>query len=218
MISTYPYSYYQNCNKQFDPMNNIYSEDSIPSPSSLSTATVQMYSKLIENLHNIHIYSNRSSKLDTYLTIYRKDDYYTNSRVRRSGVIIISKQKDGGLKFLVVRGRNHNVMSFPKGRQNMNEKEEVCASRELYEETGIHINVDVLEQARRCKMGRNTYFVIEVEESEYQHFHIRDPKEILEVGWKTLDELQRLECNKDIRNLFIYPNKIHGYHRAIFQF
>ena len=221
MISTYPSVYYQNRDKKFQTVDNIscstFSND-IPSPTSiLSPSTVQMYSKLIENLHNIRINSNINSKSIPYISLYRKEDINLSSRVKRSGVIFISRMRDGNIKFLVVRGRTHNVISFPKGRQHINEREEVCASRELYEETGIHIDIDVLERSKRCKIGRNTYFIINVEESDYQTFHIRDHKEILEVGWKTLDELRKMECNKDIRNLLIYPTKIFNYHQAIFQ-
>lgn len=222
MISTYPSAYYQNCDKKFQTVDNIscstFLDDIAPSPTStFSPSTVQMYSKLIENLHNIRINNSVNSRISPYITICRKDNIDITSRARRSGVIFVSRIRDGNVKFLVVRGRTHNVISFPKGRQNINEREEVCASRELYEETGIRIDVDILERSRRCKIGRNTYFIIHVEESDYQKFHIRDHKEILEVGWKTLDELRKLECNKDIRNLLIYPNKIFNYHRAVFQ-
>ena len=226
--------YYPLPNQTFNPLilsssNPLNNDSPLLSPISLSPTTVQMYSKLIDGLkNNIYIDTSRQSKLKTYFSLYNQ--YATNfnsklynlnltssNHIKRSGVILVSKHKDDLIKLLVVRGRTHNIYSFPKGRQNEDEKEEICASRELYEETGIYIPVDYVQQSRRCRIGKNTYFIIDVEESDYCTFHIRDRKEILDVGWKSMDELRKLECNKDIRTILTYPNKIYSYHKLVFQ-
>ena len=52
------------------------------------------------------------------------------------GAVIFKRQKDGSVKYLILHyGAGH--WDFPKGAQEKNEKEEMTASREIKEETGI---------------------------------------------------------------------------------
>lgn len=133
----------------------------------------------------------------------------------RSGIIFkVKNEIFDSIKVLVVRGNTTGIWSFPKGRMNENELEEVCAIREVYEETGIV--VESLKDKSRFKIGRNTYFIIEVtDENKYNNFKIKDVQEIDIVEWKTLGELRKLDCNKDIRAILSYPEKKLRYHNLL---
>jgi 8-oxo-dGTP pyrophosphatase MutT (NUDIX family) len=135
---------------------------------------------------------------------------------RRGGIIFLNKNEDiKDTKFLVVRGKDTGIWSFPKGRMDDNEDEEVCAIREVYEETGILI--DNLKENDRLKLGRNTYFIINVDDiNKYNTFNIKDTFEVDVVEWKTFSELKKLSCNKDIRAIITYPEKQYTYHNLIF--
>ena len=130
-------------------------------------------------------------------------------KARRSGIIFVKKESTfEDVKFLVVRGKWSGIWSFPKGRMNDDESEEVCAIREVQEETGISITLKELTDKESLKIGRNTYFILEVyNEEKYNSFDIKDKFEVDLVEWKYLSELKSLSCNKDIRNILCYPEK-----------
>lgn len=135
---------------------------------------------------------------------------------KRGGIIFLNKNSSfEDTKFLVVRGKETGIWSFPKGRMDDNEDEEVCAIREVYEETGILI--DNLKENEKLKLGRNTYFIIYVDDiNKYNTFNIKDTYEVDIVEWKTFSELKLLSCNKDIRAIITYPEKKFNYHNLIF--
>jgi len=134
---------------------------------------------------------------------------------KRSGIIFVSRN-DTEIKLLVVKGNGSGIYSFPKGKQNDDETVETCAVREVMEETGIKINENELFDKKKCKIGSNTYFLLEVNENDYQSFNIKDTREVCEVSWKTVEELKNINCNKDIRNILQYPVKKCYYHLFIF--
>ena len=69
----------------------------------------------------------------------------------------------------------------------------------------------------RFKVGRNTYFIIEVNNlDEYKDFNITDTFEVDLVEWKTVSDLRKIDCNKDIRAVLSYPIKKYGYHNLLF--
>lgn len=174
---------------------------------------VQLYSNIIMSLDRYDFRQNKVSppRWNTYSPQIK----CKKEIIKRSGIIFVSRQLDD-LKFLVVKGVLSGIYSFPKGRQNDDENVELCASREVFEETGIEIDPSQLTSSNRIKLGKNTYFILEVNEDNYQAFNIQDREEICEVTWKSISELRRLHCNKDIRNLLQYPTKNYHYHRMIF--
>ena len=151
---------------------------------------------------------------DKYIDNFNKPPK-NESVAYRSGIIFVIKNEIfDSIKVLVVRGNTTGIWSFPKGRMNDNELEEVCAIREVYEETGIV--VENLKDKSRFKIGRNTYFIMEVmDEDKYKNFKIKDVQEIDIVEWKTLGELRNLDCNKDIRAILAYPDKKLRYHNLL---
>jgi 8-oxo-dGTP pyrophosphatase MutT (NUDIX family) len=117
--------------------------------------------------------------------------------------------------FLVVKGRASNIWSFPKGRmKNEEETEEICALREVFEETGIVLTTT--KDLPRIMIGRNVYFIYHTTQQAFSSFQIHDNFEVGEVAWKTSDELRKMSANKDIRAVLRYPNRICPYHRLIY--
>ena len=143
-------------------------------------------------------------------------DYSKEKKVKRCGVIFIIKTPDNiieNFKILVVKGVS-GIWSFPKGRCMTNEEEEDCAKREVYEETGLKI--DSLKDKKKFKIGRNIYYRYDCVEKQFTEFTVHDTNEVEEVGWKSITELRGLVCNKDIRSLLNYQNRLYTYHTNVF--
>lgn len=138
----------------------------------------------------------------------------------RSGVVFIIENSDiEKTKLLVVKGQrkngNEGIWSIPKGRASYEgENSEVCAIREVYEETGIKL--PSLSGLPMCKIAHNIYYKYIAFENEFTKFHIQDTSEVDLVEWKTISELRTLNCNKDLRSILTYPNKKFTYHKVLF--
>jgi 8-oxo-dGTP pyrophosphatase MutT (NUDIX family) len=173
------------------------------------------YSNIIRNINNLTITSPKKSPVDIERFSEMSPKSTERETIKRGGIIFISR-KDRDIKLLVVKGNSSGIYSFPKGRQYDDETVETCATREVMEETGIRVPEDQLLNSKKCKIGKNTYFILEVNENDYNNFHINDTREISEVSWKSIDELKEINCNKDIRNVLQYPEKKYYYHNFIF--
>lgn len=133
----------------------------------------------------------------------------------RAGIIMIVENEDYfETKFLLVQGKS-GIWSFPKGVSNCNESSMNCAIRELYEETGINIENEMLSEENKCKIGKNLYYILKVRE-EIKDFDIKDKKEIEKVEWVKFKDLKDMNINRDLRNLIIFPEKKYAYHYCIF--
>lgn len=129
---------------------------------------------------------------------------YVPPREKVYGTICISPDNH----ILLVRGRSSGKWSFPKGHLKPNEGCFRCALRELYEETGIHIEYDSLNPCslatKRFKVGE--YFILDLEEKVLPR--PRDNREIAEAKWLGQDEIQTLihadEANVDVRSFGSY--------------
>jgi 8-oxo-dGTP pyrophosphatase MutT (NUDIX family) len=120
-------------------------------------------------------------------------------------------KSNGDTRVLVVEGKDSGIYSFPKGKMKYYETEEQCAIRELKEETGIELKS--LTNSFKTKFGTNNYFLLYVDENKYKDFNIKDDNfEIRSVSWKTLDELKKLTCNKDLRKLINYTIPKNSHH------
>ena len=172
------------------------------------------YSNIIPILDKLK--NNNTIKMVSLEKHIEKEEKKDDKEVTKRGGIIFISRKNEDVKLLVVKGNGSGIYSFPKGRQNDNESVETCAVREVMEETGIHVSEQELLDKKKCKIGKNTYFILEVDEDDYQTFNIKDTREVSEVSWKTIDELKTINCNKDIRNILQYPAKKFYYHNFIF--
>jgi len=138
----------------------------------------------------------------------------------RSGVIFMIENSDvEKVKFLVVKGQrkngNEGIWSLPKGRASYEgENPEICAIREVYEETGIKLST--LSGLPMFKISHNIYYKYITTENEFSNFHIQDVSEVEKVEWKTIAELRNLNCNKDLRSILLYPTKNFTYHKCLF--
>jgi len=162
--------------------------------------------KYIESFSDI-CYSNEADEISVQ---------FEKPVIRRSGIILRTRTENYlDMKMLVVRGRDGGIWSLPKGRMKEDESEEECAKRELYEETGIEVGE--ISHLQKCKLGKNIYFVMEVEEMDFKKFTIWDNNEVDKVEWKSIMELRSLNCNKDIRSILQFPERKYQYHSIIFQ-
>lgn len=126
----------------------------------------------IVNYFNFKIINNKLiSKIEPINININENKQLVN--IRRCGVIFIKdfvknfnhyykledKLKPNKVrKILFVKGKS-GYYSFPKGRMQEGENNYECASREVYEETGIKISEHFLKFLPVLKMDNNIYFV-----------------------------------------------------------
>lgn len=138
-----------------------------------------------------------------------KKGYYTNFKelnrnaiCKRCGIIFI-KEEDENKNILVVKGSYTGIWSFPKGRVIEGESDEECASREVWEETGIVINPEFLKQLTKIQIDNNIYFIYNLDllgkKIEDFSYLVNDKSEISDIEWKNISELSTISINKDIR-------------------
>jgi len=109
---------------------------------------------------------------------------------KRCGIILYHPTTG---KYLLVRGIDSKKWGFPKGHLEWGEIEEQTAIREFEEETGLTVRAPF---DHRLRFGNNVYFV--KTHCEERQPNIRDTKEIDDVRWFTLLEIQALpkdQCN-----------------------
>ncbi|CAN6479347.1 unnamed protein product [Victoria cruziana] len=111
-------------------------------------------------------------------------------RVPVTGAIILDESYE---RCLLVKGWKAGASwSFPRGKKNKDEEDHACASREVLEETGFDIskllkledNIEVIIGQQRVRL----YIIGGVKEDT--DFAPLTKKEISEISWHRLDELQ----------------------------
>ena len=166
------------------------------------------------------IIGSRVNKVNPQVSDLQEKTKSSEERIIRSGVIFMIEKSDiENVKILVVKGQMKNgkegVWSIPKGRPSFEgESNETCALREVYEETGIKL--ERLENLPKCKISHNVYYKYITTENEFTEFKITDISEVETVEWKTIAELRKMNCNKDLRSLLLYPTKSFSYHKILF--
>jgi 8-oxo-dGTP pyrophosphatase MutT (NUDIX family) len=106
------------------------------------------------------------------------------------GVIAISKDN----RVLLVKGRDRNKWSFPKGHYKSSEGELECALRECYEETGISYQDIPYESFKKLSSGG--YYIYRGTEELTPI--IGDSKEISEVAWVSIPSMMNMRTNIDV--------------------
>jgi len=98
-------------------------------------------------------------------------------------------------QFLLVKGRQTGIWSFPKGHSIKGETPLECAKREIREETGIHLNQEPV-RAQRLKGG--IYFVFDLQHTILSV--LEDNFEIEENRWVTREEMEYLIVNSGVKD------------------
>ena len=115
------------------------------------------------------------------------------------GVIAISKDN----RVLLVKGRERNKWSFPKGHIQDRETSFDCAHRECYEETGINYKELDCDAHRRLTSG--SYFIYKNMDEESPI--IQDMNEVSDVAWVSIPMMMNMRTNVDVsRFLEVYKN------------
>ena len=111
------------------------------------------------------------------------------------GTILKTKSSD---KYILVKGKESNKYSFPKGHIEPNETPIECIQRELFEETGIDLTNIEMKSIIRSKIGTYLYC-----ETEYElAINVLDIKEISEAAWYSVEDIKRLLLNADASYYF----------------
>ena len=98
-------------------------------------------------------------------------------------------------QFLLVKGRQTGIWSFPKGHSIKGETPLECAKREIREEPGIHLNQEPV-RAQRLKGG--IYFVFDMQHTILSV--LEDNFEIEENRWVTREEMEYLIVNSGVKD------------------
>jgi 8-oxo-dGTP pyrophosphatase MutT (NUDIX family) len=135
-----------------------------------------------------------------------------STQAQKYGVVYKYKDtKSNTIEYLLVKGVVFNKYGFPKGKKDDNESDIECASRELFEETGVLIDPEILKGCKRLKVGRhNMYIYNSYEKPNIQNIN---ENEIVEIKWMSLDEIRNvyLECNRELRNILDYKERYQKY-------
>ncbi|KAH9604254.1 hypothetical protein KSS87_009694 [Heliosperma pusillum] len=110
-------------------------------------------------------------------------------RVPVTGAIILDQTYE---RCLLVKGWKGTSWSFPRGKKNKDEEDHACAVREVLEETGFDVSellnkdefIEVIFGQQRVRL----YIIAGV--SEDTSFAPLTKKEISEIAWQRLDDLQ----------------------------
>jgi 8-oxo-dGTP pyrophosphatase MutT (NUDIX family) len=106
-------------------------------------------------------------------------------------------------KILLVKGRNSQKWSFPKGHRERWDRTPLdCALRELREETGLRLQ-DSAIGTKKYKAAE--YFIFSLPQ-EYRLLP-EDTKEVEEVGWFCFDDIHSLNKNVDVSLFCNYVSK-----------
>jgi 8-oxo-dGTP pyrophosphatase MutT (NUDIX family) len=102
-----------------------------------------------------------------------------------------------------VKGRESQKWSFPKGHIEGRESAQMCARRELFEETGIRISEEPFA-TKKYFAGEYFFFQVSFEQRPFP----RDTREIEEAKWVSIDELLRMNVNIDVSKFRGHIKKI----------
>ena len=95
---------------------------------------------------------------------------------------------------------------LPKGhRDHEDESFQECATREIYEETGIRTCINA--NTPRIKINDTYYFVMIINENT--RFNPHDKGEISKVKWMDIDQIDSLPCNRGLKKFSKMKKKMH---------
>ena len=124
---------------------------------------------------------------------YIQKDTFLDNKInkQKAGIFIFDKKHN---KILLVQSRG-NLWGIPKGSFEDGETKEECAIREVFEETGIKIDKELLDNRRYLTIADNCfYYYFEMEEIpvEIQKNINNEANDANGIGWINLTCLQEL--------------------------
>jgi len=90
----------------------------------------------------------------------------------------------------------HEKWGLPKGHREDNETYANCAKREVFEETGLSINIT--DKDLKIKINNTFYFPVVVNETEVVP---NDKIEIKEAKWTKLSDLEHINLNRETKTM-----------------
>jgi len=107
-----------------------------------------------------------------------------------AGIIPVNFDNDN-IRILLVKGKQSNKWSFPKGHTEENEDVIGTAIREMKEETGIQIYESEIN--KRVKLGDYVFFMVKM----YNLNKVKKQEsEIIDYKWMLLEDIMRLDMNE----------------------
>ena len=146
------------------------------------------------------------------LIVYNYDNSNDNTnfiKKHKAGVILYNKNTNS---ILLIQSRG-NLWGFPKGSLESNETYNICACRELKEETGIIINESLLNERNEYKVNNMAmYFFVNVNHNleTLTENHNQKINDVSGIGWVKLECLQTLidneqiQCNKHAKKCLLH--------------
>ena len=122
-------------------------------------------------------------------TFPRAFRHYKPRSQRVYGIIAISKDD----KILLVKGRERNKWSFPKGHIKSDEQSHECALRECFEETGISFDKEYDDHR---KLYSGSYYIYKG--LDEMNPIIQDKTEICDASWFSIESMMNLNTNVDV--------------------
>lgn len=110
---------------------------------------------------------------------------------------------------VIVKG-NQQIYSFPKGHIKHSESMEECATREIYEETGMIFTVDFIKNCEHVVIYEYIYYIIVISDgiNKYKSFNIIDHHEISSCNWFTIADILTIlhQCNQGVKKIIMNWN------------
>ncbi|GAB2222732.1 hypothetical protein Droror1_Dr00016856 [Drosera rotundifolia] len=161
----------------------FYEDISVEKNPSLKSLTLREFTTLLFN--NCEVLKPYVPHVDNIF----KDFNSYKSQVPVTGAIILDQTHE---RCLLVKGWKGTSWSFPRGKKGKAEEDHACAEREVLEETGFNVaellNKDEYIERTFGQQRVRLYIVAGVAEDTF--FAPRTKKEISEIAWHRLEDLQ----------------------------
>lgn len=161
----------------------FYEDNSVENNPSLKSFTLKEFTSLMFN--SCDVLRPYVAHIDDIF----KDFTSYKVRVPVTGAIILDETYE---RCILVKGWKGSSWSFPRGKKNKDEEDHACAIREVQEETGFDVskllNKDEFIEKIFGQQRVRLYIIAGVRDDTA--FAPQTKKEISEIAWQRLDELQ----------------------------
>jgi 8-oxo-dGTP pyrophosphatase MutT (NUDIX family) len=125
----------------------------------------------------------------------------TTKKCVGAGIVLVRTTSEGPC-FLLLRGTDTGVWSFPKGHAEARDRDDPLATaiRETWEETGYRVGADYTIVSERFRLGKRPYWVGRMNAGAGWTPRLA-PREHSMFGWFRAGDLEALNANTDVRAL-----------------